>query len=684
MPRNLRRCSRPDVDDRLLRANPVAIPMSRTAASLITIVLLASVALPGPALAQAPQTLCEPLLAPVVAPQGITAVAVTVDAELTCEGDACAVRTTQTYHLRNEAPDRPASIRVGLPAVAGGCVAPGPAALTPGGGASIVPAAPDEAYTAAWEVELPAGATERLILTAAAPVPTRHVTRWLWDGARLTGWGTVEGVRVELRLPALYGHDALLDAQPHRSTFDGYRLAWSYEAVADVPLHAVTLLTPPAAERLGALRAQGAHAELGRLYLEIRGEASEGGWATPDLSAGALAELAMAADADPDDARLARDLAALYLGRESPTPEGRLNDLLLAARELERLRALEPGDEGLRRDLCLTYYRVATAASVAGDPAAALAYLRRAEELGGVDLVPEFGGSEELFLRWALGLARQGQVMEAFAQVADRLRPETRDALLRHAPPLSALRIESVLSPDELALVYHLQPYGPVVEATAARLEELAVLLNAVGPASASVEGDERALRVHLRLPYGSTGELDAARVELAEALGREEDLLAAVLAAPLQGSGADYRLDRLALRERAAHRWEVNLGPLAEQWEAEAEYAGWRIVELDSYRPEVERDRLEQQLALLALREQAAVWEYVPLGAHVVHRLAPALPDGRELAEAPAWTVGWGESRVLEWERSLWNWPRVGALGGAAGLLVLGAAYAAVRPRRG
>jgi len=648
---------------------------------LLSATLLCLLLVPQRAVASGAHAICQPPLLPLSSAEGIRLEAVVLSAEITCQDDACRWHATQAYHLRNTLNDRAVTLRLGTGRLPESCLAEPLPSLALSGAGSLSPLDGESADGAMWETQLPPGASQRLTLTRELIIPTRYLLRWEWDGRLLASWGRADGARIELRLPTLYPHDALLYVAPDRRGFDGYRLVWNYED-AEIPLHSATMLTPPTARRLSELRRSGAHAELARLYLHVQKEAADNGWAVPDYSFEILAELSAAAVADPTDPQVTRDLAELYLQRVAEDPTQQLNYLLLAARQLERLQNLLPGDEAVRQELCRTYYRVATAASEANDPANALAYLRRADDMGGATLVPEFAGTEELYLRWAVGLARQGRIEEAYAEVADRLRPETRDVLLRYAPPLTGLHIESHLAPGAYVLVYHLRLYPPVAAQVRNRLEQLIALLNATHPTEAHVAGDGHRVRLELRVPFVDPQDMKDHTARLVQALEQEHDLLATIVAAPLQGHLRAYHVDRLLLRDRFVYQHDVDLSALASRWEQEGEYALWRIIELNSYRPDAERDRLEQELALLALREQAAVWGYVPLGGHLRAYLTAELPKGYALPEPRAWTVAWGQARTLTWEWSFWHWRRILPMGGAAVLLIALGACSSMRKR--
>ncbi|NLD43495.1 MAG: hypothetical protein GX657_08380 [Chloroflexi bacterium] len=623
-------------------------------------------------------TICEPVLLPVSTADGVRLEAAILDATLDCSAEACLLRSTHTYQLRNTSRGQGAYLQVGIPAAsAGGCREDPDVALRDADGTEQPRLEGNAEYPTIWQVQLGAGGSRRLTLSYERNLGSTRLLDWWWRSARLGAWGAIDGVHVVLALPAALSDECLLDVQPHSAGFDGYNFSWSYESPSDLPDHGLTMLVPPLAERLAALRAAGSHAEEAHLLLSARAEAAALGRTVVTWDAEILAALLAALAEHPDDLAARLDLAEVYRQQAEGVPAGRLNYLLLAAQELEEARRLAGDDPTILTALAGCYFQAALAASEEADPRGALGYLRQAEALGGARLLPGFEQGEELFLRWALGLARQGQVREAFAEVADRLSPETMDALLHYAPPVTGVRMRVELSPGVRSVTYDLRPYPPVAEATLGRLTAIAAALQAEPGCDVEVLGDEAAVTLRLAVRFASLEEVAATNARLCQALAGSGDLLAAIVAAPLEGRVVEYGVSQRLFRDVFAYREEVDLSAVHQAWLGEAEYAGWRLVELNSISPAGERARLEQQLALAALREQKAIWATVPLGAQMALEI-PA-PEG-DASVRPSWQVTWGEAREVRWVHAEWRWGRVAAVAGV--VLMLGAALL-IAPRR-
>lgn len=624
-------------------------------------------------------TVCEPVLMPVGGAEAVRLEAATLNATLSCEGAACRLRSDHAYQLRNTMPGQAVSVQVGLSAPSGGCQADADAALRIGDADALRLAGTAE-YPALWQVDLPPGGSARLTLTYARELGEVRLLDWWWRSSRLGAWSATDGVHVELSLPVLTTDEAILDVLPYSAGFDGLRFSWSYESPTEVPDHGVTLLAPPLVARLYELRSAGGGAEYARLLLAARTEAAARGRIVPTWDAEIAAALLTTLSAHPDDLTARLDLAELYRQQAGEDEAGRLNYLLLAVQQLEEAHRLAGDDEIVLTALARCYYETALAASESGDPGGAIGYLEQAERLGGARLVPEFDRSEELFLRWALGMARQGQVGEAFARVEQRLSPETMDALLRYAPPVTEVRTRVMLLPGERHVTWDLRPYPPVAEDASARVAALAQIMRGVEGCEVGLTGDSTVLTLSLIERYGSAEEREDLQARLREALSGSGDLLAAVVRAPLEGHVDEYDVSHRPFRDVLAYRESVDLTLVAQAWQGESEYANWRLVELNSMTPEGERARLETQMALAALREQGAIWDTVPLGACV--SLEVASLDGTTPA-ATSWRVLWGETREIAWSRSVWNWGRIGAVAATVLLLGLLLVLAARRGRR-
>jgi len=649
---------------------------SRLVLTTLLLVLWLPAGAPAAALANepvlAPNTVCEPTLMPVSGAAAVRLESAILSASLKCEGENCRLRSEHVYQVQNTVPDEGVTAQVGLMPSAGGC-SPDPEP-TLRASETDLPRFPGTAeYPSAWQVTLPPAGTVRLTLTYERDLGTVHLVDWGWGSSALGAWGEVDSVRAELALPGPTTEEALLAVRPDGGGFDGLRLVWSHEGLANWPDHAASVLAPPVAARLAELRAAGGGIEYGRLLLALYTEAHARGLATPGWEGEIAAALLAAIAAQPDDPAVRMDLAELYRQQAGDDPDARRNHLLLAIRQLDEASRLSGGSADVLAALARCYYEAALAASEEGDPGAAMGYLEEAEALGGAGLLPEPGRSEALLLGWALGMAQQGQAQQAFARVADRLSPETLDTLLHYAPPVTWVDTRVLLRPGEREVVLTLSLYPPTAEDVRARLATLAQALHGVEGSAVAMDGTGAVVRLTLTEQYASQEECDALHARLLEVLSGSDDVLAAVLGAPFEGRVVECGVARRPFRDLFTYREHVDLTSVAAAWQGGSEYAGWRLAELSAATPSDEQARLETALALAALREQVAIWKQVPIGAQQTLQVAFA---GADAPEPICWRVLWGETQEVTWTRSVWRWGRIGAAVGVVLVLVSGPAW--------
>jgi len=593
-------------------------------------------------------------LRPLAEPPVAELSAYTCTAAVTCEDEQCVVRTTQRYHLSLPEGAAAHTLRVGLPAQALGLpVSPSDIALLDEQGSALPIVSHDAEYQAVWEVPLERGRRRVLELSYSHPTTTDPFIIWTWEAAALSVWGTVPAVHGEFVLPVPAHDDALVRVDPHRANLLGERLWWDYEAAAEYPPHHVVVIAPPVWEQLLAARARGAHRQVAATLADLQAAARAEAIPGIDYAAEVIAELLAALEANPGDTDARIDLAEVYRSRAEDAPEGRLNYLLLAARELSlALEGDGPRAEELSTALGRTYLEAAEAASASGDPAGALEYLGLAREVAGTRLADELAHADELTLHWALKLAEQGRVSDALAQLDGLLAPALHDSLLHFAPPLVAARTEVSLRPSERTVRYRLEAYPPAAPRVRERLDDLVQRLHEVPCCEVGLDGDGVSLVLTVRAP-GEPAALEACRRDVHATLAAEQDMVAAVVAAPWLAAPSAFSREPELWHERVRYAERIDTTALDATWRSESEYAGWRLVELHSAAPADSRAQLEQQLALSVMRDQRQVWEALPSASQWIYDVGFADPE----TPSAAWLVAWGQDRTLTLDRAIPHW---------------------------
>jgi len=662
--------------------------MSRTAALglILLAVLVLGLGFPAaPVSASGPDTLCDAPLVLVSGSQHVRLTAAIMEANLTCDGPSCTLDSTQTYVLRNESYSEAAYLTLGLPVLGeGACRETSDLRLQDANGTIMTPAGASAEFAATWQIRLPAGSSRTLTLVHTWQIGEQRLIQWRWASSLLSSWPAIDGARVEYRLPTLATDDAFAYVQPTCLDFDGRRLVWSYEKVESLPDHGLLMVAPPTLRALNDLRNSAAHHDLARLLLEVRAEAEARHLAIPDPIGEILAALASAADDRPGNVSVHLDIARAYQAAAETYPDLRVDYLLLAVEEMESTCALMPADQTVTDLLASGYYDLAVASSEAGAPGQALNYLRHAQAIGGGTLSADAGQIENLFMRWALELAEQGRVDEALDEVSEKLSPGTLDALLRWAPPVTLTETRVTLKPGHRSIEYELRPYAPLAHSIQALVTETARAMAQVNGCTVTASTQESVITLGIEVAFSSLDDLREKNAELLRTLPAPRDLVSEMIAAPLESSVESFEIAPGLLRDRLVYRECVDLAPLKTLWNSQTEYASWRLVELTDLQPTDDRARLEVEMALTAVRNQSAIWDCVPMGAHLVYTLETA--DGHPHAAESVWRVGWGETRNLALERSSWHWARLALLSvlGVAGLaLLLGALVGRPRPHR-
>jgi len=654
------------------------------ALGVVCLILVCLLIGPMPALATGPQVACDLPLVPVDGPGFVKLEACVLAAEMCCEEAGCVLQGRQTYRLHNTDHVEAATLSLGLPARADCETTQMPeVTLEDEQGAPLAQIDPSESYNTIWELTLDPNVRKTLVLTSTHPSCDGHFFRWQWEMSPLSLWGTIESTRVSLELPQYTTDDAFLLLEPYSSGFDGRTLWWEYENLANYPPHELIMLSPPTWRQINDLRAGGAHRELADLYKSVQEAAQREQVPFPDHFGQILAELQAAVNAHPEDVATRLELAVLFRARADAVPEMRLNYILLSAEELVAALEQRPEERQLADALSRAYYDAARVASETGDPGGALIYLRKAGAVPGSQVSQEYVNREDLFLRWALSLAKQGKVSEAIGQLDGILSPGAWDALFHYAPPLVSAHTEVELTPARRTVRYTFQLYPISAERTLARIEEVARQLQGVQDCRLGLRLGADSATLELGVAYESPSELAQRASDLREVLSTDVDLVAAFIAAPWQSAPPRYTVRRGFIRDSYHYTEKVDLSLLQDVWEAESEYVQWRLIELRNASPDDERAKLEQSLGLIALREQSWIWEHLPSGSYWTYRVGCGTdPVGASNFD---WLVSWGQVRDLQVTYPVHHWSRIAlaSLSVAGGLVLLGGILRLAKRRR-
>ena len=600
----------------------------------------------------------DPPLIPLSSPGFVELVSLSLDVELFCDGPLCGMRIRQTCQLHNRDRVEPAVMRVGLPAGSDRTDSDrDDLVLRDGSGQALARARGDSAGSLAWEITLAQNEKKNLSLEYTRPAKAGSFVQWRTPVSLLSGWGTVRGIRVEFRLPTYATEDAFLQLEPADYRMDGTSLVWdsaNVDYAADISL---VMYAPPIWRRMRMLQSTGAHLDLARLYGNLWTEAEEEDVPFPDPFDRIVAELLAAKYANPDDLVARIYLAQAYRRRAEQVPSLHLNYLVLSAQELAYVAQQRSGDKDVAELLSQTYYEAATTASEDGDPAGALAYLRRAAQVPGIELAEEAARREDLILRWALDLAEQGMVEEAISQLSGMLSSQTEDAILRYSPPFVSVRTIVSLDPAHRDVRYEFVLYQPSTPATYVRLQDIAGRIELGSEAEVALRSAEDIVFLKVDLPYESLEELTRKSEALVLLLAEDPDLTSMAISAPWEAEPVIFQVDRGLWRDRYRYREVVDLGQVQAQWEEESQYIAWRIVELRNAQAPTERAKIEKRLAQIVLRDQRLIWRQLSTSSYCVYGISwrATSPPGD-----PRWIVPWGENRELWFEYPFFHWRRV------------------------
>lgn len=576
--------------------------------------------------------------------------ALNVNATLQCPQDTCSLEIEQVYQFRNR--DRLRGAQVGV-ILQGAGANPVTVSFSPQAGAS--PVGPN-----AWTLRFESEGAVVVRVQYTAPLESQALARWRWDAGGLAAWGALTSARVELRLPWAAPEDLLLSVEPPAHRFDGRILHWEYEQPPTLGPFQVWLVAPPLWARAEALRQEGQHLSLAALYRELGREAARLGAPYPDPYPRVLAELQMAVRQQPSpEAHIA--LSELYLERAAALPELAYNYRLLATEELEA--ALEAGghDAAVSQRLAEVYFELAQQARRDGNHAEAWRYIELVRKHAPDGATGQAATIEEIKLAWAIDLASAGRVSEALVEAAESLSPRVHDALYRYAPPIVAARTHISLTAQSRSATYRLYLYAPLADQTVQRLQELAVALNQIPSARAELTAHQAAgdawVDLVVEAQYADLADLARISQAVIALGGIDPDLPHALIAAPWHTSPDEFAVWRTGWVDLYTYRETPTFQALASLREEQAQFTVWRLVEVANSQPQQERDRLEQQLTALALREQLEIWENLSASSFWSYHVA--FPEPSDLATV-SWLVGWGQERPLEIEHRFFWWRRI------------------------
>ena len=596
--------------------------------------------------------------------------ALNVNVSLVCPEDRCAFEVEQIYHLKNR--DRLKGAEVGV-AIQGAGDSPVNVSMTPESGATA--AGPN-----AWALRLGSEGAIVVRVRYTLPLDGQHLLLWQWDATGLEAWGPMTSARVELRLPRDVPEDALLVMEPPVDGFDGRTLHWEYEEPPALEPFQVWLVSPTTWAQAETLRSDGDHLALAALYRDLGAEAERLDAPYPDPYPRILGEVqqAIRQDSSPEP-RLA--LAELYLERAGALPELERNYRLLAAEAL--VDALEAGaqDATIRRQLAEIYVYLAQQTRQEGNPEKALHYIGLAAEHSTDGVIGDAMTLEEIMLDWAVHLASKGRVVEALVRASDVLSPRIQDALYRYAPPITAAHTQIMLTDAQRSVSYRLYLYPPLADDTLARLQQLTEALDDLGAADASLhqgesEGEDAPWAdLELEVSYQSLAQLERAAQAIVQLGGAEPDLIHALIAAPWANALAAPTVMRNPWMDLYTYQETPLFAPLEALRNEQAEYTTWRLVEVSSGGGDEERDRLEQQLTALALREQRQIWENLSSSSYWSYHVRFEEPSS---LPTMSWLVGWGQERELTIAHRHYQWRQIVAhaaivLGGLLLLVCVG-----------
>ena len=639
-------------------------PMKALLARCLAIICLASLlfAVRAP-LAAAEGGLCTPVLTPVDGPGFVALEALELSVTVACAAGVCTASSEQVLHLVNRDQVASAVVTLGIAS----CEAT-VASLT---AANTILVTDGAAHTITLEPRAKADVTASV--TASAPEgPLLGGEIRLTEASR---WGAIENTHVELNLPlAAMGPDQAITPAPHRLTVD--RAVWDWvRAPEDI---AWAVLGPGLQRDLSGAIQSGDSLRIAELLASAGAtDASLPAWRA--IEPQILAALQSAIDAAPAASAPRLLLAQTYQALADQGPERRLNYLLLSLQQLDAIpdAAMPAADLAQRRSEAL--YQAALAAHAGGDPASALGYLNRAAELTTDERIRQ--AQSDFLLQWGLDLARQGQVAAAIAMMDEAGQLPVARELRRFAPPFRSARTRVTLAPQKRTASYELLLYEPMAIDTDNAIAQALLALTALpgvqvtAPTSASSQR-----QFSIALSFESLEQLHERRSLIVEALGVYSGLVTELVAAPWRGEVTQWGVTPQSWGRELVYAETTDTTAFQAAWQVDADYAGWWLVELMAQQPGSQVSLAAHELALLALREQTALWQALPDQAQWAFAL-----DHPDVTAPPKWQVSSGQQRSLSYRQRWYDWQRAGqaALGLGLALVALSLAVALRRHRR-
>lgn len=484
-------------------------------------------------------------------------------------------------------------------------------------------------------VSLGAGQTDEIAVAYQVALPDGMLLAWTWDSADLAPWGEVPPTRLALRYPDGITDEALLDVSPAGYGLEGGEVIWDLDAA--VPVQVVAVAPEPWREIVGLRMAQD-WGGLGLFYLQLADEMADLGLEADAFYAAGIGELLAAIGREAEPAPLRAVLADVYAARAAAAPERRLPYLSLG---IEQLEAVEPANRtaAMNERLGELSLDAALAAEESGNPALALDLLQEAEGILGGDLVDQ--RQEALALRLALSLAERGRLQQALEAIEGEISPQTRDSLLRYAPPFASVVTTVTVGSDARVAEHRFRLYAPTASTVLQTLETLASQLDATELMTTSLTHTGETALLTVRAPSSAKLASPEARSQLAE-ISDAYDLLSAVVLSPWEGQSETYVREQNLWRTTIRYKEQVDLGELGDLWAAGDSLVQWQAIEIEAALSSGDKPTYEQQMAYHALAEQRDVWRDLPRGSYWIYQV---VLDDDELAPRPVGRVAFGES---------------------------------------
>lgn len=483
-------------------------------------------------------------------------------------------------------------------------------------------------------VSLSAGQTDEIAVAYQVALPDGMLLAWTWDSADLAPWGEVPPTRLALRYPDGITDEALLDASPAGYGLEGGEVIWDLDAAA--PVQVVAVAPEPWREIIGLRMAQD-WGGLGLFYLELADEMADLGLEADAFYAAGIGELLAGIGREAEPAPLRAVLADVYAARAAAAPERRLPYLSLG---IEQLEAVEPANRtaAMTERLGELSLEAALAAEESGNPALALDLLQKAEGILGGDLVDQ--RQEALALRLALSLAERGRLQQALEAIEGEISPQTRDSLLRYAPPFASVVTTVTVGSEMRTSEQAFRLYPPTADTTLLALEEISARLEATGLMTASLTRKGEMAVLTVVGPHRATLEASEGDEELAY-LSDPNDLLSAVVRSSWGQQAQAFTREQNLWRTIIRYQETVDLEELGTLWAAEDSLVQWQAIEIEAALAPESEPSYEQRLAYHALAEQRDIWRDLPRGSYWVYQLA--LDEGDALY--PVGRVPFGQS---------------------------------------